>query len=108
MATEPHHFDISIGNLVAGICGSFVSLRFMQGTLTERGTMAIGGSALSYYGTAPASAWLGMASAEGLVGFLLGLFGMAVVAKVYEGIQSLPAARIVEDAWESLKRRLGG
>lgn len=97
-----------MGNLLAGICGAVVSLRFVQGTAVERLTMAAGGASLSYYATPTAAKWLGMASAEGLVGFLVGLFGMAIVAKVYEAIQGLPAAKMATDAWETLKRRLGG
>jgi len=40
MATEQHTFDSSLGTLIAGIAGSLVSLRFVQGTLLERVTMA--------------------------------------------------------------------
>lgn len=108
MAAEQHTLDVSLANLVAGVCGAFVSLRFVQGTAIERVTMAAGGAALSYYATPPAAGWLGMASAEGLVGFLVGLFGMAIVAKIYEAIQGLPAAKMATDAWESVKRRIGG
>lgn len=108
MAAEQHTFDLSLGNLIAGIAGAFVSLRFVQGTLLERVTMAGGGAALSYYATPPIADWLGMASAEGLVGFLVGLFGMAIVAKVYEAIQAMPAATMAAEAWESIKRRIGG
>lgn len=108
MAADQHSFDISITNLVAGVAGAFVSLRFVQGTMPERLTMAGGGAALSYYATPPAAAWLGMASAEGLVGFLVGLFGMAVVAKIYDAIQGLPAAAMAKQAWESVLRRIGG
>ena len=108
MPAEQHTLDLSLGNLVAGIAGAFVSLRFVQGTLPERLTMAVGGAVLSYYATPPAASWLGMASAEGLVGFLVGLFGMAIVAKIYEAINAMPAAKMAADAWESIKRRIGG
>ena len=107
MATETHA-DLSIGNLLAGIAGAFVSLRFVQGTLLERFAMAGGGAVLSYYATPITASWLNMVSAQGLVGFLIGLFGMAIVAKVYETIQALPAAQIASDAWEAVKRRIGG
>lgn len=100
--------DISIANLIAGIFGAFVSLRFVTGSLLERFVMALGGAVMSYYATPPAARWLGMEQAEGLVGFLIGLFGMAIVAKVHETIQVLPAAQIAVQAVEALRRRLGG
>lgn len=83
--------DISIVKLVAGAAGALVSLRFVQGTWVEKGVMAIGGSVLSYFGTAPAASWLNMANAEGLCGFIIGLFGMSIVAKLYELIQFFDA-----------------
>lgn len=88
--------DISTAKLVAGIAGAVVSLRFVHGTFLERISMCIGGAALSYYATTPVAAWVGAPDAEGLVGFLIGLFGMAVMAKVYESIQATSAGDIIE------------
>lgn len=97
--------DFSIAKLAAGIAGSVVSLRFVQGSVLERVFMGIGGAALSYYATTPVSIWAGVRDAEGLVGFLIGLFGMAVMAKVYEVIQLADATKIAGDAWEAIKRK---
>jgi len=88
--------DISIVKLIAGAAGAFVSLRFIQGTKTEKGIMAIGGSAMSYFGTTPTTDYLHMASAEGLIGFLIGLFGMAIVSKLYEVIQVIDAPAVAK------------
>lgn len=83
--------DPSFLKLIAGAAGALVSLRFVQGTWVEKGVMAIGGSALSYFGTSPAATYLNMANAEGLCGFIIGLFGMSIVAKLYELIQFFDA-----------------
>ena len=99
--------DVLLGKLLAGICGSVVSLRFVQGTITERIFMGIGGAALSYYASTPAAAWVGVKDAEGLVGFLIGLFGMAIMAKVYEVILLADAQKIATDTWEAIKRKWG-
>lgn len=40
-----HLGELSIAKLLAGIAGSFVSLRFMAGTLLQRMTLAVGGAA---------------------------------------------------------------
>lgn len=88
--------DISTAKLIAGVAGAVVSLRFVQGSLTERISMCVGGAALSYYAATPTALWVGLPHAEGLVGFLIGLFGMAIMAKVYEAIQATSAADILD------------
>ena len=97
--------DISIGKLVAGAAGSFASIRFVQGSWFERLMMCIGGSFLSYFATTPVAAWVGLQSAEGLVGFLVGLFGMSIAAKVYEVIGFLDAQRAAKEFWDWLSRK---
>ena len=98
--------DFSLAKLLAGLAGSVVSLRFVQGTLVERMFMGIGGAALSYYASTPAATWVGVKDAEGLVGFLIGLFGMALMAKVYEVILLMDAKKIAADSWAAIKRKL--
>lgn len=99
--------DFSVAKLMAGVAGSVVSLRFVQGTIVERIFMGIGGAALSYYASTPAAQWVGVKDAEGLVGFLIGLFGMAIMAKLYEVILIMDATTIANDAWASIKRKWG-
>ena len=106
MAFEPP--DLSLGKLIAATAGALVSLRFVTGTIPERLCMAGGGAAFSYYASTPAALWIGAPTAEGLVGFLIGLFGMAIAAKVYEAIMALDAAQMAADAWSVLKKRFGG
>ena len=101
------HNDISIAKLSAGIIGSLVSLRFVQGTYPERIIMSIGGASLSYFASTPISDWLNVSKAEGLIGFLIGLFGMALVSKIYEVIWLLDAPAIASDLWSAIKRKLG-
>lgn len=97
--------DFSLAKLIAGLAGSLVSLRFVQGTFSERIAMAVGGCALSYYGSTPAAVWIGVHDAEGLVGFLIGLFGMAIMAKLYEIIILADASQMGKDLWETVKRK---
>lgn len=99
--------DGHIFKLIAGVAGAVVSLRFVQGTWPERTIMAIGGAALSYFASDNVAAWLNVPQALGLVGFLIGLFGMAIVAKVYEVVQLLDAKQISIDLWETVKRKWG-
>ena len=99
--------DPQIFKLAAGIAGAFVSLRFVQGSWMERLLMAVGGAALSFFATTPLAEWLAAPKAEGVIGFFIGLFGMAIVAKVYEVLILLDAKKISTDLWETLKRKWG-
>lgn len=77
-----------------GALGSLIALPFLKGSWWVRIAMVLGGAWLSFYGTKPAASYLGMLGAEGLIGFLIGLFGMAVVAKLHELIASVEAAAV--------------
>lgn len=98
--------DLSLAKLLAAILGAFTSLRFMKGSRLELATMGIAGAALSYYGTTPAANWVGVPSdTEGLIGFLIGMFGMAIVAKCYEVIQLTDAKALASELWDAIKRK---
>lgn len=99
--------DGLVFKLIAGVAGAVVSLNFVQGTWPERIIMAIGGAALSYFASNNLAVWMGVPEALGLVGFLIGLFGMAIVAKIYEVLQMLDAKQIASDVWASVKRKWG-
>lgn len=99
--------DLSPAKLAASVLGAFVSLKFVQGTLAERGMMFIGGAALSYYSTGPLVAWIGGAGLDGLVGFFSGLLGMTIVSKLYEIIQLMDAKQIGADIWAWVVRKWG-
>lgn len=101
------HVDVSVLKLIAGIAGAVVSLRFVQGTWVERMVMALGGAALSYFASDPVAKWLAAPEALGLVGFFIGLFGMAIVSKVYEVIQLIDAKEVAGDVWAAVKRKWG-
>ena len=98
-------FDAWLTKL-AGVVGACASLAFLKGPWSERVIMAVGGAVVSYY----AAPWMAAKTSlpEGLSGFLLGLFGMAVCARVWDTIQLLP----ISDVWASIldvfKRRVGG
>lgn len=104
MATDNFN-DFNFTKLIASVLGAFVSLRFMQGTRTQRFTAFVGGAALSYYSVGPLGRWLQLTNTDGLMGFLIGLFGMAIVFKLYEVIQLLDAQRIAVDFWDWVSKK---
>lgn len=87
---------------LAGLVGAVISTRFLQGTFPERCFMALSGAAISFYTAPYVSKTTGLP--EGLAGFLLGLFGMAIVSKAWEYWQSAPIGLYVND-W--LRRKFG-
>jgi hypothetical protein len=98
-------FD-SIVTKGAGIAGGLLSLRFVQGTWTQKIVMAAGGAVVSLYATPWAAQKTGLP--EGLTGFLLGLFGMAVCAKAWEAIQVIPLIETWGKATDWLFKRPPG
>lgn len=101
----PDQFDVYATKL-AGFAGAFISLKFIQGSWPERIVMAIGGSFFSFYASPWAASKTGLP--EGLSGFLLGLFGMAICAKVWEWIQQAPVSGIWGALLEWFPRKKGG
>ena len=96
-ASTPLNLDLT--KIAIGLAGATVSLKFVQGRWWERLGLVDGGAALSYFGTTPCAQLVGVKDAEGLLGFLIGLFGMGLVTKVYESLQAVDAQSIARAAW---------
>jgi hypothetical protein len=93
----------------SGFVGSLVSLRFLKGeSWTGKVSMVAGGAALSYLAAPTMARVLHMGDSLQLVGFMLGLFGMAVIAKVYEVIQGFNASEVADAITNWAKKRFGG
>ncbi len=107
MAIETPSIDPTLAKLLPAILGSVISLRWVQGTWVERLLMVSGGAILSYYATPWAAAKVQMADAAGLVGFLIGLFGMAVIAPIYEAIKVADLRPMASDLVDRILKRLG-
>lgn len=104
----PHFTAADALRFGIGLVGAFVSLKFLKDTTkTEKALLVLGGSILSYEGTPAAVAYLKLGSADGLVGFMLGLFGMALVTKLYEAIQLVDMKRVVEWAQDRFFTKKG-
>lgn len=77
-----------------GTIGSIVALRWISGSPLQRIAAVVGGVAASWYAGEHAAAWLDVN--PGLAGFLIGLFGMAVAAKVFELIAQINAPALLD------------
>lgn len=98
---------ISLSKFVAGVLGAAISMSFVKGTWKQKIVMAIGGVILACYGTPFIVSYFGLASADGLIGFLLGSFGMSFVQKAFETIQAISGHQVVVAVGDWIKRKLG-
>lgn len=86
-----------------GVAGSALALFFLRHPPTTLIGMFLGGCLLSFFATGWAAKVAGMEHASGLVGFLLGLFGMALIAKIHDTIEAINPREL----WESIRRKVG-
>lgn len=92
-----------IAKHAAGPLGAVTALLFMGGVPWPRRIgMVAAGSVLAYYGAPGVAAYAGLP--DGLAGYLLGLFGMAAVSKVYATWDALELGVLLRRA---LAKRLG-
>lgn len=82
MAFEPFDATREALKLAPGVLGAISSLLWVKGGWARLLGMFVAGSALSRYGAATVSKWTTLD--EGFAGYLLGMLGMMVVAKVVD------------------------
>lgn len=102
--------DVETAALIAKIipigAGALVSTRLLTGTPLERLMSAVAGVALAYV-VSPYIAGK-IEAPESITGFLTGLFGMAVVSRLWEFIQTAPIAEFWKLVLSFLTRITGG
>ncbi len=99
-----------VGTTVAGAAGSVASLKFIPGRWYEKLGMVLGGIVAARYLTYPLIDVFGLQHSEtdeGALAFLVGLFSMAVVNKLFEALSAVNSASIVEMVMGWIKKRTG-
>lgn len=91
-----------ITKVVPGALGSLFSMLWLKETLGRRISMFFGGVTIAFYGTPYAAKVTNFDN--GIAGFLLGLFGMSLVASLFQGWQKLDMSIILRDTLRSLLR----
>lgn len=87
---------------LAGIAGSVLSLRFASNlNAWGRATSVAGGAVIAQYGTPLAAHVLRLDDFQQAIGFFLGLFGLSLVAAIYETVRKA-------DPWGLIMARYGG
>lgn len=79
--------DLNLSKQIPGVLGALSAVLFLKGSWWQRVGMVLPGCVLARYAGEPLAQMLHMN--ESLAGYLLGLFGMAMVGKVFETWQAL-------------------
>lgn len=90
----PVNFEDEAVKALPGIVGAIVALRWFAGFVAQAFIAVLGGAAIAYYATPYFVDWFGSPFRD-LTSFLLGLFGMAIAAKILEAIGMLDVTRIL-------------
>lgn len=90
-----------------GTLGALVATFFVKRPLVVLIGIFAGGCALSYYASPYLAKRLGMLDAMGLVGFLLGMFGMSIGMKLYDFLQEAAVGDLWKAGIDALRKRLG-
>lgn len=97
-----------VKDVAPGAVGALVALRwYARYGRWQAALMFIGGCALSYFGSATVAGWLSLHGSIGLTGFLLGMLGMAVIAKVFDFIEQVDVSAIWTIIRDWIARKLG-
>jgi hypothetical protein len=82
-----------VARATPGLIGAIAAMFWIKDTWPRRVAYVFVGAASSYYGSGALSTILG--TEKGLAGFLIGLFGMAIAAKVFETIESVAPKEVI-------------
>lgn len=91
-----------------GVAGSVLALFFLRRPPLMLAGMFLGGCMLSFFATPWLAAWMEVGiKGEGLIGFLVGMFGMTTVAKTYDLIEVMEVGQIWKAIIDFVRKRLG-
>lgn len=91
-----------VSSAAPGVLGSLFSMLWINDTWPRKLVMFFAGAALARLGTHDVARISGLN--DGLIGFLLGLFGMAITASVFAGWAKLDMSVILRDALRQVLR----
>lgn len=93
-----------IEKVLPGVAGSLTALAFFRAPWPRLLSLMAGGSAFAYYVGPSLTPWIG----ERLSGYYSGVFGMVVVAKVFEAVVAFDSKRALRDLWKAVLSRVRG
>jgi hypothetical protein len=85
----------------SGLMGSVAAMLWIRDTWPRRVGYVLAGAMASHYAAPHLARW--SSTDEALAGFLVGLFSMALAAKVFETLEAMQASQLLD----RLLRRIG-
>lgn len=92
---------------IPAAAGSLTALLFFRGEGWRRAIATVIAAMFLAKILGPSVAEL-MRSSQAVAGYVVGLFGMAIVAKVFDMIVSFDATSAMQDLWGAVMKRLRG
>jgi hypothetical protein len=90
-----------------GVAGSALALFFMRRPPFVLVGMFVGGCLVSLYATHATAEFFEMDRADGFVGFVLGVFGMALIGKLHDTIEAVSPSEVWSDVRAAIRKKLG-
>ena len=90
-----------------GVAGSALALFFMRRAPMVMIGIFCGGVVVSFYLTPWLAHLFDMDKTRDALGFIVGLFGMATTAKVFDTIESASAAELWKAILDAIRKKLG-
>ena len=107
------NFSTEVRQVLPGIGGSILALFFIRRPALVLAAIFFGGCVLSVYAPAVAMHYLELddktrVQFSGFIGFVIGLFGMALVAKIYDLIEAINVVDLWRALVDGIRKRIGG
>ncbi len=104
----PLQIPPELSDAYPGIVGSAISLKWLPGSYLTKAAMWAGGCSMSLFAAKPFAQFMHMGDGGiGFAGFMLGLFSMAVVSKLFDAISAFDSAGLSRAALGAAKRKMG-
>lgn len=94
-------------NAGPGVAGSLLALFFMRRPPLVLAGIFIGGCVVSFYVTPWLVHYFDMERGRDTLGFIIGLFGMATTAKIFDTIEAVNATDLWKAVVDVIRKRLG-
>lgn len=97
-----------VRQVAPGMFGSALALLFARRPLAVGAAMFVGGVVMSVYMSDVVTELLGAPKKyTGAIGFMIGSFGMALMAKAYDTITAIQPGEVWSDIRSAVRKRLG-
>lgn len=97
-----------LNDIVPGVLGSMTAMLFGKGDGGWKRRLAVCAAGVAFaWAVGPSVAPILRSGGE-VAGYLSGLFGMALISKIFDTIGSFDSTQAARDLWAAILKRIGG